>query len=164
MAPAYGDTIVGVPVVGYGSTDTLGCTLDTGESCYDSGTNTTNFYIPLTGGGDFGIDAGMTSDTVSGSSNGFLYMVLLFNKNGASGKTLTLSYGDMDLDGANTPNKSYIELLESIQFFDSAGNLIGGTLVTQVDGPTSASCPAGTAICALEVHELSSPAPSKLLP
>ena len=156
MAPAYGDTFVGVPVVGFGSTDILGCTLDAtdttpAQSCYDSGANTTNFYIPLAGDLSFSIDSGgLVSDTATGSTTGSLDMVLYFDGyDASSGGWLTLSYGDLDLGGANNPNvPDVISLLESVQFFDSAGTLIGGTLVTDVAGATSADCAPGAAICA----------------
>ncbi|MGE0407127.1 MAG: PEP-CTERM sorting domain-containing protein [Candidatus Korobacteraceae bacterium] len=123
------DTVLGVPVTGFGSTEQAVPTCPTleGNVCFDATTGWTKFYIPLSSDADgvFGvtdIGSGRTAGTVVDSGYGIsnaLTMYLRFAPVNlpAASASLTFTFTDLDLSGVNDPYGFF----ESVRFFTPAG-------------------------------------------
>jgi hypothetical protein len=120
---AKADSVLGVPVTGIGSTTQSIPTCSPGPTaCYNPGTGTTTFFIPLktsTSGtlgvtNSYGVTVGTSADTGMGTSNA-LTIYLLFSPVNLPVDTATLAFTfvDLDLAGGNDPALFF----ETVQFF-----------------------------------------------
>lgn len=152
---AQADTVLGVPVTGVGGTQAVpNCPTMEGQVCYNPATGNVNFFIPLTTAtsGIFGTTvinssgttAGTTADTGYGVANA-LTMFLMFSPVTlpVQGATLTFTFVDLDLSGANDP----AHFFETIRFYDQNGSaltpLITSISQTGACGPSSFFCVSG---------------------
>jgi hypothetical protein len=146
------DSVLGVPVTGIGGSQAVpNCPATEGQVCFNPATGNIGFYIPLSNATDGvygttvinanGATAGTRPDTGSGLANS-LTMFLMFSPVTlpVQGATLTLSFVDLDLSGANDPNRFF----ETIQFFDQNGAALT-PLITSINqtGP----CAPGQFFC-----------------
>jgi hypothetical protein len=145
---AQADTVLGVPVTGIGGSQAVpNCPTLEGQVCYNPATGNVNFFIPLTTAtsGIFGTTvinssgttAGTTADTGSGVASA-LSMFLMFSPVTlpVQGATLTFTFVDLDLSGANDP----AHFFETIRFYNQNGAPLTPliTSITQT-GPCTAS-------------------------
>lgn len=148
---AQADTVLGVPVTSLGGSQAVpNCPSLEGQVCYNPATGNVNFFIPLSAatsgvyGTTFiapGVTAGTQADSGYGTSNA-LTMFLMFSPVTlpVQGATLTLSFVDLDLAGANDP----AHFFETVRFFDQNGSALTPliTSITQT-GP----CTPGQLFC-----------------
>ncbi len=126
---AQADSVLGVPVTGVGGSQAVpNCPATEGQVCFNPVTGSIGFYIPLSNATDGvygttvinanGATAGTRPDSGSGVADA-LTMFLMFSPITlpVQGATLTLSFVDLDLSGANDPNLFF----ETIRFFDQNG-------------------------------------------
>ncbi len=139
------DTVLGVPVTGFGSTTQAVPTCPTleGEVCYNATTGSVKFFIPLSTStdGTYGVTnvgsgrtAGTFSDSGDGTSNA-LTMYLMFAPVTLPAQTasLTFYFTDLDLIGVNDPYGFF----ESIRFYSQSGVALTPTITT--NGQTGSS-------------------------
>lgn len=148
---AQADTVLGVPVTGIGGTQAVpNCPSTEGQVCYNPTTGNIGFFIPLSTATDgiygttvisSGVTAGTRPDTGYGVANA-LTMYLLFSPVTlpVQTATLTFSFVDLDLSGANDPNHFF----ETIRFYDQNHTALTPiiTSITQ-----TGTCPAGSFFC-----------------
>ena len=135
---AQADTLLGVPVTGFGSTTQAVPTCPTleGSVCYNSTTGVTEFFIPLSSSksGVYGVTnvgsgktAGTFADSGWGTSDA-LTMYLLFSPVTlpAQSASLTFSFTDLDLKGVNDPYGFF----ETVRFYSQSGTALTPLITT----------------------------------
>lgn len=128
-----------VTAIGSGEAAVPDCPMMEGDSCFNAGTGSVTFYIPLSYNGVFGVDdigGGQTAGTVADVGDGLaesLTMYLRFSPVAlpVSAASLRFSFVDLDLAGVNDPTGFF----ETVQFFDVDGKPISSLIAMNNQTP-----------------------------